>query len=156
MSSWIVYYLLQTVGKSLLFTWSTEAELFRIAISWPILPCISFVMKHVCVWICLDFVPFYVTNFHIGNFFIRNQTSKLLYPQMFYLVLDAIRTSPIISYLGTDTNLIWIYLMKNYLGILFFCWVSIISTLILSEQGRGEERCRAVTQMAFIEIQCKI
>ena len=62
-----------------------------------------FVMKpFVCefVWI----LYFFMSQIFILGIF--HSKSKLLYPQMLYLVLDAIKTYPIISYLGTDANLI--------------------------------------------------
>ena len=107
-SSRITCYLQQTDTKCFFFACSQ---------SWHILPCTSFcheTMSDVSVVIFRDFLSIFVPLFPIGRF--RNDI-----PQMPYRVLDAIKTSPIISYLSTSTNLIWIswkIIEESY----YFCW----------------------------------
>ena len=109
-SSWITCYLLQTDTKYIFFAWSQIVWDCNI-VTYPPLH-INLSWDYVCaVW----FLSIFVTLFHIGR--IPNEN-----PQMPYLVLDAIKTSLIISYHSTSTNLIWVswkIIEESY----FFCWI---------------------------------
>ena len=133
MGSWILYYLLPTDAKSLLFCMKQNClglqyrDLSSRAQHFVMKPCLCVNLSGIC--------PFFTCHkFSYWEFFPSKW--KLLYPQMFYLVLDAIKTSPIISYRRTDTNLIWIYLMKNYWGILFFVGYNLNTYFIRAREGR--------------------
>ena len=60
--------------------------------------------NHVSVWICLEFVLFLlVTNFHIGNFFLRNENYCI--PRCFISFL--MQSRHLLSFLIVEPTLIW-------------------------------------------------
>ena len=133
MGSWILYYLLPTDAKSLLFCMKQNClglqyrDLSSRAQHFVMKPCLCVNLSGICPFLL-------VTNFQIGNFFLRNENYCI--PRCFISFL--MQSRHLLSFLIVEPTLIWSESISWKIIEESYFLLDIISTLILSEQGRGE------------------